>query len=636
VSRYRTLSYTTALIGAGASSSAGDTNQAGFANFADIVKIKIEQNTVGGTFSAAVYSNDGLANADRLIYWGPVTAVYHPADRSTVTPSEAKQGYRLPYNDEDLTNELHLKITNNDVGAHTYTVTVEYLIAGVLDVREFGAVGDGVVCLAGASMTNGSATLTVSGATILPGDVGKLCVVCGADASSQTLCTSIASYISPTQATLADPAGSTVSGVDAMWATDDTAAINTAFGSGKRIAFPEASYGFTALRLYQGQQIDASGINGVRFLRMAQGVGGGAIEMNTGETAEHMLLRNFGVWCNAIGSALNGIELGTEPSDHDFATGSVIEHVRVYSATGTHFKFKSNTGQFRNLWAQNPPSNFPLTLSAPSSRGFVITGSTAHISNLIVEGRFENGEIEFGAGSSWIDTVHVETKGNYGTKDIITVNANAQRIRNVLVCATSASTRRDVVRIPAGTEYINVEQLVSNPSCGGGAITYTYILNDLNHTPNRTYNGDFVFSYFSYDTAETHVQDIWTQMRFNYAINLPPQIELAGAIPALQFTDSGSTRFFSIRNESDALIIKDVVNATDLAKFEPGPLTTFNGLVKLTGFAFASLGTPNNGTITWCTDCKLTSGSDNTCAGTGTGAFAFRSGGIWRCFETQN
>lgn len=43
--------------------------------------------------------------------------------------------------------------------------------------------------------------------------------------------------------------------------------------------------------------------------------------------------------------------------------------------------------------------------------------------------------------------------------------------------------------------------------------------------------------------------------------------------------------------------------------------------------AFASLGTPANGTFAYCSDCTIA----NPCAGAGTGAFAKRLNGVWVC-----
>jgi len=52
-----------------------------------------------------------------------------------------------------------------------------------------------------------------------------------------------------------------------------------------------------------------------------------------------------------------------------------------------------------------------------------------------------------------------------------------------------------------------------------------------------------------------------------------------------------------------------------------------------TGVAFASLGTPANGAAVSCSDCTVTSGSDNTCAASGTGAYAVRVNGAWKCLQ---
>jgi hypothetical protein len=50
-------------------------------------------------------------------------------------------------------------------------------------------------------------------------------------------------------------------------------------------------------------------------------------------------------------------------------------------------------------------------------------------------------------------------------------------------------------------------------------------------------------------------------------------------------------------------------------------------------FTFANLGTPSNGVQKYCTDCTVTSGSDNTCAASGSGANAFRINGAWKCVQ---
>ena len=59
--------------------------------------------------------------------------------------------------------------------------------------------------------------------------------------------------------------------------------------------------------------------------------------------------------------------------------------------------------------------------------------------------------------------------------------------------------------------------------------------------------------------------------------------------------------------------------------------TNFSRPIRPIGVAFASLGTPTNGTFDYCSDCTTSTGT--TCAGSGTGALAVRLNGAWQCFE---
>lgn len=54
----------------------------------------------------------------------------------------------------------------------------------------------------------------------------------------------------------------------------------------------------------------------------------------------------------------------------------------------------------------------------------------------------------------------------------------------------------------------------------------------------------------------------------------------------------------------------------------------FGSPIKIAGTALASLGTPNDGAIAYCSDCTP---NTSPCAGAGAGAFAFRIGGVWVC-----
>lgn len=126
----------------------------------------------------------------------------------------------------------------------------------VFNVASYGAKGDGVQVNDGA-MGTGSAVLTSASGKFASTDVGKPIMVKGAGtAASTTLVTTIASYQSPTQVTLAaaNASGGSVSSALVFWGTDDTAAINNAVtaattyaqlhGGAAKIFFPAASKQF--------------------------------------------------------------------------------------------------------------------------------------------------------------------------------------------------------------------------------------------------------------------------------------------------------------------------------------------------------------------------------------------------------
>jgi len=111
--------------------------------------------------------------------------------------------------------------------------------------------------------------------------------------------------------------------------------------------------------------------------------------------------------------------------------------------------------------------------------------------------------------------------------------------------------------------------------------------------------------------------------------------------PAYAFSTETNTGFF--RSASNTIGVS--VAGTEQFQFS-GNQFRVNGGVKLgsagsdillsaasanvmtwSGVAFASLGTPANGSFAYCTDCTVAA----TCAGLGTGALAKRLAGVWVC-----
>lgn len=103
--------------------------------------------------------------------------------------------------------------------------------ADVFNVASYGAVGDGKLVVDGVA-TASSAIITSASNPWVPGDVGKSIIVVGAAAAGvTTLVTTIASYQSAGQVTLATNAITAISNCLTMWATDDTVAIQTAINA---------------------------------------------------------------------------------------------------------------------------------------------------------------------------------------------------------------------------------------------------------------------------------------------------------------------------------------------------------------------------------------------------------------------
>jgi hypothetical protein len=85
----------------------------------------------------------------------------------------------------------------------------------------------------------------------------------------------------------------------------------------------------------------------------------------------------------------------------------------------------------------------------------------------------------------------------------------------------------------------------------------------------------------------------------------------------------------AVTTTSATLYVSDAptVGTNKYAAYVAAGTSRFGGNILQDTVVFASLGTPANGTLQYCSDCTIA----NPCAGSGTGAFAKRLNGVWVC-----
>lgn len=124
--RFQTYSFVTSAVAA-AGSSTFDRPIPGLPNFINIVKIVITPSIAGSSNKAEIYKSDTYAAAKRV--WGTddyAGTCIDPMEDIGAGPVNRNEGFVVPYDDDDGTGEIHLKIYNNHVLAQTYTVTITW------------------------------------------------------------------------------------------------------------------------------------------------------------------------------------------------------------------------------------------------------------------------------------------------------------------------------------------------------------------------------------------------------------------------------------------------------------------------------------------------------------------------------
>jgi hypothetical protein len=153
-------------------------------------------------------------------------------------------------------------------GSTTRRATRSQVIAGIaagvsdsVSGASFGLNGDGNYSITGGSMTSGSAVLTGAGFTSAM--VGAIVRVKGAGASGASLSTTVSSFQSSTQVTLAASAGTSIANTSYVLGHDNTNAIQTGLNNaaGKRVTLPAGTYFVSSnVQIPSNTTVDLTGV----------------------------------------------------------------------------------------------------------------------------------------------------------------------------------------------------------------------------------------------------------------------------------------------------------------------------------------------------------------------------------------
>lgn len=94
----------------------------------NIYSIKVIPSIVGGTSEIQLYEKDTFLVADLLYSTNPFAGThFDPIQKDEAgIITEALKGFITPYDDDDATTEIHIKLVNNDSQAKTFTVTIKW------------------------------------------------------------------------------------------------------------------------------------------------------------------------------------------------------------------------------------------------------------------------------------------------------------------------------------------------------------------------------------------------------------------------------------------------------------------------------------------------------------------------------
>lgn len=232
------------------------------------------------------------------------------------------------------TTQNFVDLTSTQAKTGPLTVPVTDSGGQLFNVKAYGAAVDAKVITTGA-MTSASATLTASTAVFASGDVGKLVTVAGAGTSGANLNTTIAAFVSPTQATLTASASTTVTNARVVWGTNDRSAIQSAVtaaqaAGGGTVWLPGASVcgSGTISITASGVTVAGPGYVKAALYAVTSGSSDGIITVDAnGTQITNVRFHDFAVDTNSQPSKLGIVLKGGSHSTGDYLSSVQFENV---------------------------------------------------------------------------------------------------------------------------------------------------------------------------------------------------------------------------------------------------------------------------------------------------------------------
>jgi hypothetical protein len=553
--------------------------------------------------------------------------------------------------------------------------------------KNFGAKGD-TKSLSDGAMTSGSAAFTSSSATFSAADVGKAIVVTGAAASGNALVTTIQTFTSVHAVSLTATANTTVAGALTYYGSDDAAAVRSCVQqgtmSGGRCTI---SYGLTFMMsntstaifisgtVAPGGILDGSGTiicapqgslsnsSNNRCLYLASTESTNPLQVAAGAIAKgatSFSAQNVG---DAANLHPNDWVLVTE-RDSVVSDNVYADWVRVASVSGTLVtlltQFSTRFPNARTWSTTNPPV---CTLASPCGLGFrrvtnVIQNVTIRDINLIVPKIFDPASGNHVVGIATRDTRGVTIEkitctnasqncyGGYMDQGLTFIGNHNNGSASTDEFASQVGTKI------IGNDYSELSNLAlgltkPQPACieiDLGSAFFTVTGNSCDYAQN----GAFEILTGSHDGALIGNTATWIYgngasgsgvvARATYRLTITGNTFAGGdgGGIGISFGDSSG---FNVNIQSDSnQAWNNTVNGFNTSYDCATPLGTDNCFdptqtpLKLNSRAFANLGSPANGSITYCSNCVKPAAAGSSCSAAGNGALAVRNNGSWFCY----